>query len=171
MSVATALLVAAAGAQENEPVTDPGILAIFDQLDSLEIAVARVGAERGQAESTRQLGAAIARAQQATQTEGRELGRRLKIFNAPRANELGAYGQTLAKLQAVPEAEFDTAYLKQQMVIERNVVAALAQMSPLARNPELAGFLGQLRRQFEHQLAATSALIKDDRPAGGEMGR
>jgi predicted outer membrane protein len=148
-------------AQEDDSPSDAGTFAIFDQLNALEIAIGRVGAESGRAEAVRSLGRTIAADQEAMQRQGRELGRKLKIFAKPPANELGSYSQTVARLRAVPEAEFDAAYLKQEVVLQRNVIDALAGLLPSIRDPELAAFMRGVIHSFETHLKAAQAAAKN----------
>ena len=155
--VALVLPVLQVAAQEDPQINDAGVLAIFDQMNALEIAIGRTAAERGVREDVRKLGQTIVTDQEAQQRQGRELGYRLKIYAGPRQNELGSYSTTVSRLQSTPAAEFDQACLKQQIVIEQNVVDALSHMSPWIRAPELATFLREVVGNFERHLAATKA--------------
>jgi predicted outer membrane protein len=144
-------------AEEDAPPSDTGSFAIFDQLNSLEIAVGRTAAERGGREEVRALGRLIVHDQESQQREGRELGYRLKIFAGPPRDELGSYSRTVAALMSTPAGEFDRAYLKQEMVIERNVIDALSRQQLSIREPALAAFLREVVRSYERHLEAVKA--------------
>lgn len=143
--------------ETDHPPSDGENLAVFDQFNSLEIAVARAATERAQREDVRSHGLALVRDQEAQQREGRELGRKLRIF-APPQNEPGTYKQTISRLMAVPAEEFDRSYLKQQMAIERNAIDALTGGLSSVRNPELAKFLRTASEQYARHLQAAQAL-------------
>lgn len=149
------------GEDQLSPPTDAEIFAVTDQFNTLDIEIGRVGAERGRSEEVRALGKTVASDQEAMQIKGRELGRKLKIFAKPPRNELGSYAETVAKLQAKSESEFDSAYLKQEIVFERNVINALTQMLPSITEAELAKFMGEVVRKFEQHLAAMKAVAKN----------
>jgi predicted outer membrane protein len=154
-------LAGAVAAQEDQTPTDAGTFAIYDQLNALEIAIGHVGAKDGRAEAVRALGRTIAADQEAMQLQGRELGRKLKIFARPPANELGSYSQTVARLRSVPEAEFDAAYLKQEVALQRNVIDALTGLQPSIRDPELAAFMREVVHSFERHRESAQASAKN----------
>jgi len=151
-------------AQEDHPPSDGGSYAVFEQLNALEIALARVAAERGDAEQVRGLGQRIAAEQEAMQHQGRELGRRLHIFGDPPADPLGSYAATVSRLLATPRAEFDAAYLKQELVFQRNVSGMLADMLPSVRDPALTDFLKEAGRSFERHRNAVEAVARQLTP-------
>jgi predicted outer membrane protein len=148
-------------AQEDERPNDAGTFAIFDQLNALEIAVGRAGAEKGRADEVRALGRMIAGDQETMQRQGRELGLKLKIFARPPANELGSYSQTVARLRSIPEAEFDAAYLKQEVALQRNVIDALSGLQPSIRDPGFAAFMRGVIQSFERHREAAQATSKN----------
>ncbi len=154
-------LAGAVTAQEDQTPTDAGTFAIYDQLNALEIAIGGVGAESGRAEAVRSLGRTIAADQEAMQRQGRELGRKLKIFAKPPANELGSYSQTVARLRSQSGAEFDAAYLKQEVVLQRNVIDALAGLLPSIREPEFAAFMRGVIHSFERHRESVQAAAKN----------
>jgi predicted outer membrane protein len=149
-----------APAETGETPSEAGIFAVVDQFNALGIAIAGLAVEKGQSDPVRGLGRSIVDEQKALQAKGRALGRRLGIFVRPAKDELGSYAITVARLRETAANQFDVAYLKQELVLERNVIDALIRMLPSAKLPEFAEFLAEAVRTFEAHLAATQAVAR-----------
>lgn len=92
---------------------DATILAIFDQANTTDIIIGRVGAKRGSAEEVRALGRMVVTDHVAVQQMGRDLAKKLGVFPMLPDHDTGIEdaAKTIGLMQSKTGADFDRAYL------------------------------------------------------------
>ncbi len=142
---------------------DATILAIFDQANTADIWTGRLGVKYGHSAEVRALGRMVATDHEAVQQMGRDLARKLGIVPTPPANDASAanHAKAVALLQSKSGAEFDRAYLLQEIAFHQSVIDAIkGTLLPAARGEELRGLINKVLPGFEHHLAETRAVAK-----------
>lgn len=142
---------------------DATILAIFDQANTTDIWVGRLGAKMGTSEEVRMLGKMVAQEHEQVQQRGRDLAKRLKIMPTPPTNDASAgdLAKTIAMLQSKAGSEFDVAYLRHELGYHQSVINALkTTLIPAIKNEELRSFVSKLVPGFEHHLGETRAVAQ-----------
>lgn len=142
---------------------DATIFAIFDQANTADIWTGRLGAKYGHANEVRALGRMVATDHEAVQQMSRDLARRLGIIPTPPANDASAGDQAkaVALLQSKSGAEFDTAYLLQEIAFHQSVIDAIkGTLLPATKNKELRELINKVLPGFEHHLAETKMVAK-----------
>lgn len=139
---------------------DATIFAIFDQANSTDITMGRIGAKRGASKEVRELGKMVATHHEEAQQTARELAKKLGIVPTPPDNDTSIENQakTVALLQAKTGPEFDKAYLLHELAFHRSAIDAVkSTLLPAAKNTELQALMREMLPAFEHHLAATQA--------------
>lgn len=139
---------------------DATIMAIFDQANTADIWVGRLGAKNGTSEEVRMLGKMVAQEHEQVQQMGRDLAKRLDIMPTPPSNDSSAsdLAKTIALLQSKTGTEFDAAYLRHELGYHQSVINAVkTTLIPAIKNVELKSFVSKLVPGFEHHLGETRA--------------
>jgi predicted outer membrane protein len=147
---------AVTGTQDDLP-DDSSMVAIIDQLSLLGYELGRVAANRGRSEEVKSLGRALGADNDATLRKLGALTSRLKI---PRVlqNELGGYTETIRLLEIKPPADFDAAFVRQQIIVARNTADLMKKNLDSVQNPELAELSRGVIADFERH-AETAAAV------------
>lgn len=140
---------------------DATILAIFDQANTVDIHIGRLGARRGHSEQVRALGRMVTTDHVAVQQMGRDLARTLNMIPTPPAQDtsMADFARTVALLQSKSGTEFDKAYLRHEIAFHQSTIDAIkGTLLPAIRDAELKKLVMAVLPGFEHHLARTKAV-------------
>jgi len=152
------LLAASRSAPVGPPLTDAGILAIFDQVNGFDIETARLGVIHGQSETVRSLAADVLRDHSMVQQMARDVASHAMIaYRVPTGDESGrAHAAAMKELAGLSGAAFDAAYLKHEIGFHDSAIHAVREvLLPAATSPELKTLLNTVLPGFEHHLEMT----------------
>lgn len=150
-------------AHAGEKIDDATIFAIFDQANSADIYIGLLGAKHGHSEEVRALGRMAASDHMAVQQMGRDLAKKLGIIPTPPDNDTSVLDQakTISHLQETSGAEFDKAYLRNEIAFHQSVIDAVkGTLLPAIHNSEFKKLINDVLPGFEQHLAATVATAK-----------
>jgi len=137
---------------------DAMIFAIIDEVNSVDIWTARLGAKKCHAQDVCELARMVARDHEQVQQMMRDLARKLAITPVPPDNDSNAqdHAKAIALLQDKSGADFDRAYLLHEIEFHRAAVNALKQtLLPTIQNVEFKALVEKVLPGFEHHLAET----------------
>jgi len=154
------LALGSGGLHAGESLNDATILAIFDEANTVDIWVGRIGLQQGHSEEVRALAKMVVTDHEAVQQMGRDLAKSLGVVPTPPANDGSAedLAKTVAMLQDKTGAAFDEAYLRREIAFHQGVIDAIRQvLLPAIQNAELKELVEKVLPGFEHHLAATKS--------------
>lgn len=149
------------GAYAEPTLDDATIFAIFDQANTTDIWIGRIGAKYGHSQEVRALGKMVATGHEAVQQMGRDLAKKLDIVPTPPPKDTSAADQAkaIAQLQAKSGAEFDHAYLLHEIAFHQSVIDSVkGVLLPAVKNSEFKALLTKMVPGFEHHLMETKAV-------------
>ena len=141
--------------------TDPHIMALFDEANTTDIWVARLALGRAQSAGVRKLAEVVIADHEGVQQLARELAKKLKVAATPPTNDTSAAALAAAiqQLQGKSGAAFDRAYLSHELTFHRTAIEVVrGTLLPAATHAELKALLADMLRGFEHHLAETRAV-------------
>ena len=172
-------LVATAIARRTEPartpvamvraLDDPTIVAIFDAANTADIETGELAMQRGQSKEVRDFGAMLARDHKTVRQQGRDLAKKLGVTPTPPADDAGAkaHAAAMAKLRAVPAAEFDHAFLQHEIAFHKSVIDAVkTTLLPALKNAEVKDLVTKIAPAFQAHMMAAESLDKRLADAG-----
>lgn len=139
---------------------DATIFAIFDQANTVDIWIGRLGAKYGHSDDVRMLGKMAADDHETVQQMGRELAKKLNVTPTPPANDASAkrHAETVALLQSKSGRDFDVAYLRNEVAFHQSIVDAIKKtLLPAISNAEFKALVEKVLPGFENHLAETKA--------------
>ena len=142
---------------------DPTIVAIFDAANTADIETGRLAIERGQSKEVRDFGAMLARDHDVVRKQGRDLAAKLGVTPTPPADDAGAraHAAAMAKLRAVPAAEFDHAFLQHEVAFHKSVIDAVTTtLLPAIQNAEVRALVTKVAPAFQGHMMAADNLDK-----------
>ena len=162
----TAVVTTDAGAAEGP--TDPQIAAIAVAANNVDIAAGQLATEKGSDAEVKSFGQQMVTDHTAVNTQATELVGRLNVTpeENPTSQQLTSDGEaTRQRLSGLSGAEFDRAYIDNEVTYHQTVLDAIDQtLIPSADNAELKALLEQVRpavaahldhaRQIQTRLAA-----------------
>jgi putative membrane protein len=160
------LLAATPSAPVAPPLTDAGILAIFDQVNGFDIETARMGVIRGHSEAVRSLAADVLRDHSMVQQMARDLASHAMIaYRVPTGDESErAHAAAMKELGGLSGSAFDAAYLKHEIAFHDGAIHAVREvLLPAATSPELKTLLNTVLPGFEHHLEMTREAARQAR--------
>ena len=175
LATATSLaLVATATARRPEPtdprptvaaqtLDDPTIVAIFDAANTADIETGELAMQRGQSKEVRDFGAMLAHDHRAVRQQGRDLAAKLRVTPTPPKDDAGAraHAAAMAKLRAVPAADFDHAFLQHEVGFHKSVIDAVTTtLLPAIRNAEVKDLVTRVAPAFKAHMMAAENLDK-----------
>ena len=139
--------------------TDPQIAHIAYVAGNLDIAAAKQALAKSKSPAVREFAAAMVRDHEAVNTKALELVKALKVTpeDNPTSQSLSkAAEETFRKLESLDGAEFDKAYVQNELAFHKAVNGALeSTLIPSAKNEQLKSLLETGLTLFrEHQLHA-----------------
>lgn len=143
---------------------DATIVAIFDEANTADIETGELAAKWGSTKSIRDFGAMLARDHKAVRQQGRDLAKKLGVMPTPpkpddMANEHAA---VMKKLKGLKGAEFDRAFLQNEVGYHNAVIAAVQNtLLPAIQSAELKQLVVTVAPAFAaHRDAAKNMLDK-----------
>lgn len=169
-ALAAAVLVAWAPAPRPAPAAPPHpalddatIVAIFDAANTADIETGELAAKRGFDKRVRDLGAQFAHDHAMVRQQGRDLAHKLGVTPTPPANDNSAaeHAAVMKMLRSKKGAEFDKAYLAQEVAFHAAVIDAVTKtLLPAIQNQDLKAFVEKIAPAFQGHLLAAQNLQK-----------
>ena len=170
VAVTSLTLVATATARRTEParpeittaqeLDDATIVAIFDAANTADIETGELAMKRGQSKEVRDFGAMLAHDHKVVRQQGRDLAAKLGVTPTPPKPDAGAkaHAAAMARLRAVPAAEFDHAFLQHEVAFHKSVIDAInTTLLPELDNAEVKDLVKKIAPAFQaHMMAAES---------------
>lgn len=163
--VFTLRTVSAAPAPASAPtraLDDATIVAIFDAANTSDIETGDLGAKKGSTKAIRDFGAMLSRDHKTVRQQGRDLAKKLGVVPTPPADDEGAkaHAAILKKLNSLSGAEFDKAFLQNEVGYHDAVIAAVQKtLLPAIQNAELKDLVVKVAPAFAaHRDAAKNML-------------
>ncbi|MEZ5530072.1 MAG: DUF4142 domain-containing protein [Porticoccaceae bacterium] len=141
-----------------ELLDDATILAIFDEANTVDIWIGRIGLQQGHSDEVRSLAKMVVTDHESVQQMGRDLANSLRIVPTPPANDRSAddLAETVSLLQSKQGVAFDEAYLRREITFHQGVIDAIQQvLLPAIQNDQFKELVEKVLPGFEHHLAAT----------------
>ena len=146
------------------PLTEAGVVAIFDLANTADIETGSLGEQRGTTKEIREYGMMLRTVHVAVRQQGRDLARKLGVTPAmPEGSTMAKdHAAVVARLKALQGAEFDRAFLEHEQAFHAAVLEAVkSTLLPAIQNQELKDFVTKLGPAFEaHRLAAENLKSK-----------
>jgi putative membrane protein len=146
------------------PLTEAGVVAIFDLANTADIETGSLGEQHGTTKEIREYGMMLRTVHVAVRQKGRDLAAKLGVTPAmPDGNTMAKdHAAAVARLKSLHGAEFDRAFLEHEQAFHAAVLAAVkSTLLPAIQNKELKDFVTSLAPAFEaHRLAAENLKSK-----------
>jgi len=137
---------------------DATVIAIFDEVNTMDIWTARLAAQKGSTEEIRALGRKVAADHEAVQSMARALADKLGIVPTPPASDKSALqlSTTIAMLSSKSGKNFDRAYLLHEAEFHANAINAVKTvLLPALKNEEFKALIQKVAPGFGGHLKAT----------------
>ena len=143
---------------------DATIVAIFDAANTADIETGELAVKMGSTKTIRDFGAMLARDHKAVRQQGRDLAKKLGVTPTPPKDDDSAkqHAAVLKKLRGLSGAEFDKAFLQNEVGYHDAVIAAVQKtLLPAIQNAELKELVTKVAPAFvAHRDAAKNMLDK-----------
>jgi putative membrane protein len=142
---------------------DPTIVAIFDAANTADIETGELAMRRGQSKEVRDFGAMLARDHRNVRQQGRDLAAKLGVTPTPPKDDAGAkaHAAAMAKLRAIPAADFDHAFLQHEVAFHKSVLDAVkTTLLPAIKNAEVKDLVTKVAPAFQAHMMAAERLDK-----------
>jgi len=151
-------------AQNNPKLDDPTIVAIFDAANTSDIETGELAAKMGSTKTIRNFGAMLARDHKNVRQQGRDLAKKLGVTPTPPKDDDSAkqHAMIMKKLRGLSGADFDKAFLENEVGYHEAVIAAVQKtLLPAIQNAELKDLVTKVAPAFvAHRDAAKNLLDK-----------
>ena len=144
-----------AKAEEPPSFDDATILAYFDEMNTIDIWLARIAVHQAASDDVKGIGRMIVEDHEKIQAKARALARKLNIIPRPESTDrsFNKLAELVALVQAKTGSEFDLVYLEHEIGFSEAFLAMLKErMVPAANQKELKRFLSDLVPEFEHHV-------------------
>ncbi len=142
---------------------DATIVAIFDAANTADIETGEFAMQRGQSKEVRDFGAMLAHDHKMVRQQGRDLAAKLGVTPTPPKEDAGAkaHAAAMARLRAVPAAEFDHAFLQHEVAFHKSVIDAVkTTLLPALKNAEVKDLVTKIAPAFQAHMMAAESLDK-----------
>jgi putative membrane protein len=142
---------------------DATIVAIFDAANTADIETGELAMQRGQSKEVRDFGAMLAHDHKMVRQQGRDLAAKLGVTPTPPKEDAGAkaHAAAMARLRAVPAAEFDHAFLQHEVAFHKSVIDAVkTTLLPALKNAEVKDLVTKVAPAFQAHMMAAESLDK-----------
>lgn len=163
LALAPFVTATAPGPFTRPPLDDATILATFDEVNGFDIETAQLAVVRGHSETVRRLAAEILRDHSMVLQMARDLAARTGIvYHVSKADDPSRmHADVMARLGRLNGAEFDEAFLKNDLAFHDGAVHAVREvLLPAATNPDLRALLTAVLPGFEGHLKMTRDVAK-----------
>jgi putative membrane protein len=156
----------AASAPANAPaskLTDANIVALLDEANKADSAAGAVAAAKATSAGVKRFARLMMSDHHALRRQGQELAKKVNITPAPPANDSLAplAQQEMSTLQSTPKgAQFDRAYIDQEVAVHQAVKDLLAQAKEAAENDQLKDLISKAQPVIQKHLDQAEALQK-----------
>ncbi len=150
-------------AHADDDLSDETIMAIFDQANTVDIWIGRIGLMKAHSPEVKQLAQMVVTDHQVVQQMGRNLAKAEAIVSAPPVNDQSAQdlADTVKLLQSKEGKAFDEAYLKREIAFHQGVIDAINNtLLPSIENPKFRELIQKVLPGFKHHLKATRDTAK-----------
>ncbi len=145
-------------------INDAAIVAIYNQVNSIDIETALVGQVKGHSSEVRALAEMVSRDHTGVRKAAHELAVKIGVtpsLPAARAAAAKRHYDVIAKLRAKSGAEFDRAYILHEIDFHRSAIEAVKKiLLPATSHPELKAHLESVLPHFSHHLDETIRVAK-----------
>jgi len=143
---------------------DATIVAIFDAANTSDIETGELGAKMGSTKEVRDFGAMLARDHKNVRQQGRDLAKKLGVTPTPPKDDdsAKAHAAVMKKLMSLKGAEFDKAFLQNEVGYHDAVIGAVTNtLLPAIQNSDLKKLVTTVAPAFvAHRDAAKNMLSK-----------
>jgi len=143
---------------------DATIVAIFDAANTSDIETGELGAKMGSTKEIRDFGAMLARDHKNVRQQGRDLAKKLGVIPTPPKDDESAkaHAAVMKKLMTLKDAEFDKAFLQNEVGYHDAVIGAVTTtLLPAIQNADLKKLVTSVAPAFvAHRDAAKNMLSK-----------
>lgn len=162
-AAAAAAATPAAPAPAPAPAVDePTVIAIFDAANQADIETGGLAVRKGSTKAVRDFGAMLERDHKGVQQQGRDLAQKLNVTPTPPADTsmMTAHYAAMASLQGKSGADFDRAFLENEVAYHQGVIDAVNNtLMPAIRNQELKELVTKVAPAFVAHKEAAQALL------------
>src|SRR6185369_15582789 len=130
---------------------DATIVAIFDAANTADIETGELGARKGSTKAVRDFGAMLARDHKNVRQQGRDLAKKLGVTPTPPKDDNSAmeHKAIMKKLNSLSGAEFDKAFLQNEVGYHETVIEAVTKtLLPAIQNAELKDLVTKVAPAF-----------------------
>jgi putative membrane protein len=163
LALPVALALAAFAAPLPRTLDDPTIVAIFDAANTLDIETSQLALKQSHTQAVRDLATQFMHDHTAVRQQGRDLAKKLGVKPTPPADLAlaDAHKKAMAELKTKSGAEFDKAYLDEEITYHQAVLDAIEQtLMPAIQNAELKALVEKVGPAFKGHLEAAKQLQK-----------
>lgn len=141
---------------------DPTIVAIFDAANTFDIESSGLAAKRTKNADVKALAEQFVHDHTAVRQQGRDLAKKLNVTPTPpkECALCTEHTAAMAKLKATPAAEFDRAYLENEVKYHKEVIDAINNtLLPATQNAEVKNLEKTVAPAFNAHLVAAQNLL------------
>lgn len=162
-AIALAATLSAPTSHAND-LNDAAIIAIYNQVNTMDIETALLGQVKGYSADVRQLATMVSRDHSGVRKMAHELAEEIGVtptLPAARADAAKQHYEVIARLRDQSQTGFDKAYLKHEIEFHRAAISAVKTiLLPSAQHPALKNHFNQVLPHFEHHLSETIRVAK-----------
>jgi len=163
-TIAFTIRSATATAVSARTLDDATIVAIFDAANTSDIETGELAAKMGSTKTIRDFGAMLARDHKNVRQQGRDLAKKLGVIPTPPKDDESAkaHAAVMKKLMTLKGAEFDKAFLQNEVGYHDAVIGAVTTtLLPAIQNADLKKLVTSVAPAFvAHRDAAKNMLSK-----------
>lgn len=140
---------------------DPTIVAIFDAANTYDIETSKLALQKSKNPSVKAIAQQFVNDHTTVRQEGRDLATKLGVHPTPPVDyALGAaHAAAMTDLQSKSGAEFDKAYINNEVTYHQDVITAVNNtLLPSIQNAELKALVQKVAPAFQAHLDAAKAL-------------
>jgi putative membrane protein len=145
-----------------QKVDDPTIVAIFDAANTIDVEASGMASKRTKNPDVKQLADQFVHDHSAVRQQGRDLAKKLHVTPTPpkECALCTEHTAAMAKFKATPDADFDRAYLENEVKYHREVIDAINNtLLPATQNAELKNLETTVAPAFNAHLVAAQNLL------------
>jgi len=143
---------------------DAAIIAIYNQVNSIDIETALVGQLNAQSDDVRSLAAMVAHDHTGVRQAAGDLATKIGVtptLPAARAAAAKSHYDVIAKLRAASGKDFDRTYLLHEVKFHTEAMAAVKDiLLPAAKSEALKSHFESVLPHFQHHLSETTRVAK-----------
>lgn len=154
-----------APAADADRLDDAAIIAIYNQVNSIDIETALVGQVKGHSPEVRELAEMVATDHTGVRKAAHQLSNKIGVtpkLPVDRAEAAKAHYDVIESLRAKSGPDFDRAYLLHELEFHRTAMETVKNtLLPAAHHPELKAHFSEVLPHFMHHLNETIRVAKN----------